>query len=460
MFQGFSVPDPNATARQVPSGFLESPLRVPVLHLVEHLRIGGDSGVMRGLSRNPASPFHPVLAGFHADPLYLNALKGEGHAVCHLDPASDALAGLQPHIPKGTPFIAMIHRAGADSPLWNKTLALLRQHGAKILLAWNHFSEVDRSAAGSDIDLLCFGSRDSLWRHWIASGQPDPHAYLHRHRVLHCPIRPIPPLEGIRVAGADLRTRLGIPADAFVLGDVCRPAPEKLDWMLVELFPRLLRLVPHAVLLTREYPARAADTLRARMPSRYFPLPLTSDEADMHATYGAMDVLAHLTTMGESFGMALAEALACGVPVVVNETPDPRCDNAQGELVRDGVTGFLASDPARVLERLVLLARDPACRQTMAQAARHQMHTPPYAPESIRAHLWHILRTLAETKGWDIPVTDGSTDADAGLDPTPTPAELTAYRRGFRHPPAWCASPWIWRVQGRRLWWRIRRKRP
>lgn len=447
-------------------------MRVPVLHLVEHLRLGGDSGVMRGLSRNAPPPFRPLLAGIHTDPAYARALQTDGVDVCALNPppgAADPLDALAQHIPPGTPFLAMIHRAGAGSPLWDTLIPRLRKHGAKLLLAWNHFSEVDRSPTAGDLDLLCFGSRDSLWRHWVAAGEPDPHLHLQRHRVLHCPIRPVPPLDDIRAAGRELRERLGIPSDAFVIGDVCRPAPEKLDWMLVEVFPRLLRLIPHAVLLTREYPARAAAALRATVPpTAYIPLPLTSDEAEMTATYGAMDVLAHMTTMGESFGMALAEALACGVPVVGNETPGRRCDNAQGELVRDGVTGFLASDPARVLDRLLHLARHPSARGEMAQAARLQSHTPPYAPASIRARFWREILHLAEVKGWSIPMPDESPQAGSGVtaspgpgtDPTPTPEELRAYRRAFKHPPAWSASPWTWRAQWRRLWWRIRRKRP
>lgn len=456
------------------------PLRVPVLHLVEHLRIGGDSGVMRGLSHNAPSPFHPILAGIHLDPAYAHALQSAGVDVCGLNPdapSADTLDSLAPHIRSGTPFLAMIHRAGAGSPPWDTLIPRLRRHGARLILVWNHFSEVDRSPAAADIDLICFGSRDSLWRHWIASGQPDPHTYLQRHRVLHCPIRPVPPLEAVRSAGAQLRARLGIPPDAFVIGDVCRPAPEKLDWMLVEVFPRLCRLVPQAVLLTREYPTRAAAALRTKVsPSQYVPLPLTSDVAEMTATYGAMDVLAHMTTMGESFGMALAEAQACGVPVVVNETPNPRCDNAQGELVRDGVTGFLASDPARVLDRLLHLARDPVSRKTLGEASHQQMHTPPYAPDSIRARFWNEVLRLADAKGWAIPLPRESTHPASGMpaspdlascipsdpaaDPTPTPEGLAAHVRAYRNPPPWSAPPWTWFVQGRRLWWRIRRKRP
>ncbi len=54
----------------------------------------------------------------------------------------------------------------------------------------------------------------------------------------------------------------------------------------------------------------------------------------------------------DGFGLAPAEALACGVPVVVTE------DTGMKEHVRDGVDGWIVptGDPGRILERLVVAA--------------------------------------------------------------------------------------------------------
>jgi len=68
----------------------------------------------------------------------------------------------------------------------------------------------------------------------------------------------------------------------------------------------------------------------------------------------------------ESFGLAALEAMACGVP--------PVATNAGGvpELVRDGITGFLAApgDIERQADAVVRLLTDPGLYQRTAQEAR------------------------------------------------------------------------------------------
>lgn len=46
--------------------------------------------------------------------------------------------------------------------------------------------------------------------------------------------------------------------------------------------------------------------------------------------------------MGEPFGLVAAEAMACGTPVIASP------DGAIGEVVKDGVTGFIVNDDEMV----------------------------------------------------------------------------------------------------------------
>jgi glycosyltransferase involved in cell wall biosynthesis len=71
-----------------------------------------------------------------------------------------------------------------------------------------------------------------------------------------------------------------------------------------------------------------------------------------------------LASVGEAFGLVLAEAMACGVPVVGSRS------GAIGELVEDGRTGLLATPLdagsfAAAIERLIA---DPARRRAMGLA--------------------------------------------------------------------------------------------
>ena len=70
----------------------------------------------------------------------------------------------------------------------------------------------------------------------------------------------------------------------------------------------------------------------------------------------------------EGFGLAVAEAMAAGLPVVVSDV-----DSLPG-LVDDGRTGRVvpAGNDGLFAERMLELARDPALRERLGTAARHE----------------------------------------------------------------------------------------
>jgi len=68
----------------------------------------------------------------------------------------------------------------------------------------------------------------------------------------------------------------------------------------------------------------------------------------------------------DTFGNVVQEAAASGVPAVVTNRGGPRF------LVRDGETGFVASNDDEFCGRVVALARCRALRRRMAEAARRQ----------------------------------------------------------------------------------------
>ena len=76
-----------------------------------------------------------------------------------------------------------------------------------------------------------------------------------------------------------------------------------------------------------------------------------------------------LTTVGEAFGLVLAEAMACGVPVVATRS------GGIVEVIDDGNTGLLVSplDPAALADAIEQLAGDPAWRHAMGVAGRQRV---------------------------------------------------------------------------------------
>jgi glycosyl transferase family 1 len=72
--------------------------------------------------------------------------------------------------------------------------------------------------------------------------------------------------------------------------------------------------------------------------------------------------------LGESQGLAIAEAMSMGLPVVTCSTP--WVDNAQVEYVQHGRTGFLASHPRPFAEAVATLLADEALRIRLGSAGR------------------------------------------------------------------------------------------
>ena len=68
-------------------------------------------------------------------------------------------------------------------------------------------------------------------------------------------------------------------------------------------------------------------------------------EIEIEEFYKSLDVLLHLSSIGESFGCVFVEAMNYGVPVIVKSTNLNKFqfwrDNAQVEVVKNGVTGYV-----------------------------------------------------------------------------------------------------------------------
>jgi glycosyltransferase involved in cell wall biosynthesis len=82
----------------------------------------------------------------------------------------------------------------------------------------------------------------------------------------------------------------------------------------------------------------------------------------------SLDVFVHPSPRYEAFGIALAEAMACGVPQVTTGV------GGASEVVCDGQTGFLCrpNDPAHLAERIVELLSDVELRSRMSEASRER----------------------------------------------------------------------------------------
>lgn len=140
--------------------------------------------------------------------------------------------------------------------------------------------------------------------------------------------------------GAAARKRLGIAEDAVVVGHVGRLAAEKnLDFLANELAAALGTLDRGVVLIVGDGSERHAmeRLLRGRLPYERVRFAGQLEGKPLVDAYHAMDVFV-FASMRDTQGLVLAEAMACGLPVIALDAPGAR------DIVRSGENGILVED--------------------------------------------------------------------------------------------------------------------
>jgi glycosyltransferase involved in cell wall biosynthesis len=92
--------------------------------------------------------------------------------------------------------------------------------------------------------------------------------------------------------------------------------------------------------------------------------------ADMKSIYNRLDVLVHFGSV-EGFGLAMAEAMACGLPVVAANA------GGSAEIIENGIDGFLV-DPESIgqyADKITELMNDQAVYDSISKNARSKILT-------------------------------------------------------------------------------------
>jgi glycosyltransferase involved in cell wall biosynthesis len=167
----------------------------------------------------------------------------------------------------------------------------------------------------------------------------------------------------------EARRRLGVPADAFVVGTVGRLARQKAPLDLLAGFRILAAGRPDAhLVLVGDGPQRGEverEVAQAGLSDRVHLLGLRTDVPDI---LPAFDVFA-LASRWEGLPRVFPQAMAAGLPVVatrVGGAADAITPGENGWLVDVGDTPALAS-------RLMALAADPALRRSMGERGRERV---------------------------------------------------------------------------------------
>lgn len=164
---------------------------------------------------------------------------------------------------------------------------------------------------------------------------------------------------------AQARARLGLPADAFVVGIVATLRSWKGHRYLLD----ALAGVPEA-LLVMVGDGPGADNLRAQVKALGLEprVRMPGNQDDVVPWLQSFDVFALPSYANEGVPQAIMQAMACRIPVVTTPV------GSIGEIVGDGRTGLFVrpQDVESLRAALIRMRAEPALRERLAQAGYEQ----------------------------------------------------------------------------------------
>lgn len=212
-----------------------------------------------------------------------------------------------------------------------KILSLFRKGGAKVVET-NVFSTP--SPWIKDLDISFQLSNWGQWLYHLRQGGRS--AVLSNPVNLNCFIAGSPQEIDL------LKSEYQIPKEAFLMGRIGESYDAKWSTLLIDAFEEVAsKNLLIYLLLVNPPESIEARCLRSPLSNRIKIIGEIKGDKRLSIAYSAMDVMVHISGIGESFGYVLPEAVLSGTPVITMSTP--WADNSQGEILRAIGGGYVVN---------------------------------------------------------------------------------------------------------------------
>jgi glycosyltransferase involved in cell wall biosynthesis len=164
------------------------------------------------------------------------------------------------------------------------------------------------------------------------------------------------------------RQRLGLSLEAPIIGMTANFSVNKNHTLLLQALVKIRESIPNVhCLLIGDGPTRRSIESMTHQMGLAEAVSFLGIRSDLPDLLSALDVFV-LTSLSESFSLAIVEAMACGKPVVATDSGGPK------EIVLDGETGYLVphEEPSVLAEKITLLLVSPVLAQRLGQAGRQR----------------------------------------------------------------------------------------
>ncbi|SNR80020.1 Glycosyltransferase involved in cell wall bisynthesis [Humidesulfovibrio mexicanus] len=352
--------------------------RVRVLHVLKSLGLGGTEKVAQSfLAHLDRDRFETAVHSPEDGPRAAQIRQGGSATFVGMD-LGRALSVFRPQV-------VHLHRAGWPEPEFLRPVRDYAARNPVLVVETNVFGRHDPSPSGSVIDTHLFVSHFCAERYARHTGVA---VSWPRYGVLYNPVD----TDFFAAALPD-----GPQPSEPVVGRISRADPGKWSRLALEILPILARATPGFRYRVVGGVPEAMSFVRAHGLSPHVEfLPPLSTDAELAGFYGGLAVLAHANDAGESFGLVIAEAMACGLPVVTHPSREER-DNAQVELVEHGVTGLVAETAEEYAACVRRLLENSAEARAMGLAGRDKARRL-YRAQDIAGRLGDLYEELLARK--------------------------------------------------------------
>lgn len=171
---------------------------------------------------------------------------------------------------------------------------------------------------------------------------------------------------------AEFRSKHHLKDSDLVLGRIGQHYPGKWSPLLLDVFEELREKNPNIKLLVVNPPSSIlARILISPYKSDVIHIDQIHGDEALAACYSSIDVFVLIAEQGESFGMVLVESMLCETPVITLATPWG--DNSQGEVVGNGIGGFVATNKNELSRLTNKLIGDRGLREKMGRNGRKRV---------------------------------------------------------------------------------------
>lgn len=333
-----------------------------ILHLVDAFTLGGTEKTMQigvqAIAKDSAITVH-AGAWIASGPREAMLREFTPHVVV-FNESADALVA---YITEHDIDLVHVHRSDVSSTV---VLDILSTRTDVRIVETNVFGKITNRAVESAVDMRLLVSQFCAVRLQQQLGTSHD-AFSAKHRVVYNPLPLEYPFTITAQEQAAFRTRIGVDVDTPLLGRVGRADDKKFGPMVLRMLPRVIVQHPNVRLVLQSASSRVQRYIaRTGLDAHVIVLPETSDERALATLYASVDMVTHASLIGESFGCTIAEAMAMGAPVVVNSTP--YADNAQVELVDNGITGYVVDNAHSYAAAVNALLNDASVRKQFGDA--------------------------------------------------------------------------------------------